>query len=135
MTAILPASAKRTDKGRFCRAQAFIRNTNAEDRLTASWFDIEKQEKGKKIEHVRDPEVCSGFSLRGRQVVELIVLAEALDGGFEACGTALRLSNYINEKVSGLGLCCSNCEWGETNICWTNKTVTPESRERGQSLM
>ena len=48
MTAILPASAKRTNKGRFCRAQVFIRNNNAEDRLTASWFDIEKQEKGKK---------------------------------------------------------------------------------------
>ena len=116
MTAILPASAKRTNKGRFCRAQVFIRNNNAEDRLTASWFDIEKQEKGKK-KHVRDPEVCSGFSLRGRQLVELIVLAEAC---CEACGTVLRLSNSINKKVSGLEsplYMLLNCGCGETNIC------------------
>ena len=41
-------------------------------------------------------------------------------GGCEACGTALRLSNCINESVSGLGsllyICCSNFESGETNI-------------------
>ena len=69
MAAILPTSAKTTNKGRFCRAKAFIRNNNAKDRLTASWLAIEKQE----IErNVRDPEVCSGFSLRGRRVVELL---------------------------------------------------------------
>ena len=61
--------AKRTNKGRFCRAKAFIRNNNAADRLTASWFAIEKQENER---NVRDPEVCSGFSLRGRRVVELL---------------------------------------------------------------
>ena len=38
---------------------------NAKDRLTASCSAIEKQENGK---NVRDPEVCSGFSLRGRPV-------------------------------------------------------------------
>ena len=41
-------------------------------------------------------------------------------GGCEACGTALRLFNCINEPVSVLGLllyiCCSNSESGETNI-------------------
>ena len=69
MAAILPTSAKTTNKGRFCRAKAFIRNNNDKDRLTASWLAIEKQE----IErNVRDPEVCSGFSLRGRRVVELL---------------------------------------------------------------
>ena len=36
---------------------------------TASWFAIEKQENER---NVRDPEVCSGFSLRGRRVVELL---------------------------------------------------------------
>ena len=41
---------------------------NAADRLTASWFAIEKQENER---NVRDPKVCSGFSLRGRRVVEL----------------------------------------------------------------
>ena len=62
-------STKRTNKGRFCRAKAFIRNNNASDRLTASWFAIEKQENEK---NVRDPEVCSGVSLWGRRVMELL---------------------------------------------------------------
>jgi len=69
MAAVLPSSAKRTNKGRFCRAKAFIGNNNAVDRLTAFWFAIEKQENKR---NVRDPEVCSGFSLCGRRVVELL---------------------------------------------------------------
>ena len=70
MAAVLLASAKRTNKGRcFCRAKAFIRNNNATDRLTASWFSTEKQEKKR---NVHDPEVCSGILLRGRRVVELL---------------------------------------------------------------
>ena len=59
MTVVLPTGAKRTKKGRFCRAKAFIRNNNA----------IEKQEKER---NVHDPEVCSNFLLRGRRVVELL---------------------------------------------------------------
>ena len=54
MAAALPTSAKRTNKGRFCRAEAIIRNNNAANRLTASWFAIEKQENER---NVRDPEV------------------------------------------------------------------------------
>ena len=73
MTVVLPANAKRTNKGRFCTAKAFIRNSNAADRLTASWSAIEKQENDN---NVRDSEVCSGFSLRGRRVAELNVLVE-----------------------------------------------------------
>ena len=69
MAAVLPTSAKVTKKGRFCRAKAFIRTNNAADRLTVSWFAIEKQENDR---NVRDPEVCSGFSLRGRRVVKLL---------------------------------------------------------------
>ena len=69
MAAVLPTSAKRTNKGRFCRAKVFIRNSNATDRLKASWLAIEKQENER---NVRDPEVCSGFPLRGRRVVELL---------------------------------------------------------------
>ena len=71
----------------------------------------------------------------------LNVLAETLDyGGCEACGTGLRLSNCINEPVSGLGsllyICCSNAESGETNISGKIRpTVTPEPREGDQSLM
>ena len=69
MAAVLPISAKRTNKGRFCGAQAFIRNNNATDRPTASLFAIEKQENER---NVRVSEVCSGFPLRGRRVVELL---------------------------------------------------------------
>ena len=69
MAAVLPTSEKRTKKSRFCRAKAFIRNNNAAGRLIASWFAIEKEENER---NVRDPEVCSGFSLRGRPVVELL---------------------------------------------------------------
>ena len=69
MAAVLPASAKRRNKGRSCRAKAFIRNNNAADRLTASRFAIKKQENER---NVRDAEVCSGFSLRGRRVVEAL---------------------------------------------------------------
>ena len=69
MAAVRPTSAKRTNKGLFCRAKAIIHNNNATYRLTASWFAIEKQENER---NVRDPEVCSGFSLRGRRVVELL---------------------------------------------------------------
>ena len=69
MAAVLPTSAKGTKKDRFCRAKAFIRTNNAADRLTVSCFAIEKQENDR---NVRDPEVCSGFSLRGRRVVELL---------------------------------------------------------------
>ena len=61
-------------------------------------------------------------------------------GGCEACGTALRLSNCINESVSGLGsllyIFCSNFESGETNISGKIRpTVEPEPREGDQSLM
>ena len=54
MAAVLPTSAKGTKRGRFCRAKAFIRTNNAADRLTVSWFAIEKQENDR---NVRDPKV------------------------------------------------------------------------------
>ena len=90
--AVLPSSAKRLNKGRFCRAKAFIRNNNPAYRLTASWFAIEKQENER---NVRDPEVCVVFQFAAVELRNYQnVLAEALDyGGCEACGTALRLSN------------------------------------------
>ena len=47
MAAVIPANAKGTNKGRFCRAKAFIRNTAA-DRLTASRSAIDKQGNEKK---------------------------------------------------------------------------------------
>ena len=69
MAAVLPTTAKRTNKGCFCRAKAFIRNNNTADWLTASWLAIEKQENER---NMGDPEVCSGFLLCGRRVVELL---------------------------------------------------------------
>ena len=69
MAAVLPTSAKITNKGRFCRATAFIRNNNAVDRLTASWSAIENQGNER---NVCDPKVYTGFSLCGRRVVELL---------------------------------------------------------------
>ena len=80
-----------------------------QNRLTASWSAIKKQENEKNVRH---PEVCSGVSLSGLRVVELNVLAEALDGGCEACGVALRLSDCIKETVSGLGSLLYICQ------CW-----------------
>lgn len=59
------------------------RNKNATNRLKASWSAFKRQENEK---NVRDPEVCSGFPLRGRRVVELNVLAEALDGAVKPVG-------------------------------------------------
>ena len=132
MAAVLLALA---NKGRFCGAKPFIRNNNAANRLTASWSGIEKEENEK---NVSDPEVHSEFSLRGRRVVELNVLAEALDGGCEACGAVLRLSDCIKETLSGLGsllyVCCSNSECGETNICRTNKTHRSTGTTRGRPI-
>ena len=49
MATVLPTRAKRTNKGLFCGAKAFIRNKNAADRLTACWFAIEKQENERKV--------------------------------------------------------------------------------------
>ena len=46
-----------------------MRNNNATDRIKASCLAIEKQGNER---NVRDPEVCSGLSLRGRRVVELL---------------------------------------------------------------
>ena len=83
MAAVLLASVRRTYKGHFCRAKAFARNKNAANRLKTSWSALEKQENEK---NVRDSEVCSGFPLHGCQVVELNVLAEALDGDVKHLG-------------------------------------------------
>ena len=61
-------------------------------------------------------------------------------GGYEACGTALRLSTCINEPVSILGsllyICCSNSESGEMNISGKIRPIVArEPREGDQSLM
>ena len=61
-------------------------------------------------------------------------------GSCEAFGTALRLSNCINEPVSVPGsllcICWSNSESGEANISGKIRpSVAPEPRVGDQSLM
>ena len=65
----VPPARKEQTRVSFAELKLFIHNNNAADRLKAPWFAIEKQENER---NVRDPEVCSGFSLRGRRVVELL---------------------------------------------------------------
>ena len=59
-------------------------------------------------------------NFRGRRVIELDVLARALDSGCSACGKALQLSNCHDETISGLGsflyIMCSDPECGEVNV-------------------
>ena len=61
-------------------------------------------------------------------------------GAVKPVGTALRLSNCMNEPVSGLGsllyICCSNSESGsgETNISGTNKTHRSTRTTRGRPI-
>ena len=107
---------KRTNKSCFCRAKAFTRM------LQISWQLAGLKSKKKMKQNVPNFAVWSGFSLWGCQVVKFNVLAEALKGGCEACGTALRLSNCINKTVSLLFNCYPKLEFGEMNICQTSKT-------------
>ena len=130
MAAVIPANAKGTNKGRFCRAKAFIRNTAA-DRLTASRSAIDKQgNEKKKCVWSRSLQWC--FTLRpsscGIQFKNF--LAEALDGAVNPMGQL-----YGSPTVSGLGsllfICCSNSKCGETNICRTKKTHRSTRTTRG----
>ena len=136
MAAVLPTSAKRTNKGRFCRAKAFIRNCNSADQLTTSWFAIEKEENER---NVRDPEVCSGLIFTSRRsscgIIKLSWLRLWIMGAVKPVG---QLSKCINEPLSGLGsllyICFSNSESGETNISGTNKTHRSTRTTRGRPV-
>ena len=105
MAAVFHTSAKRTNKSRFRRAKPFIRNSNAADRLTTSWFAIEKQENER---NVRDPEVCSGLIFTSRpsscRIIKLSWLRLWIMGAVKPVG---QLSKCINEPLSGLGCYCT----------------------------
>ena len=113
---------------------AFIRNNNGADRLTASWFAIEKQ---KNERNALDPKVCSGFSLCGRRVVELLKcpgwgfgLWGAVRPVGQLYGSPTALTSPVSVPGSLLYICCSNSESGETNISGKMRhTVAPEPRE------
>ena len=71
-------------------------------------------------------------------MVELDVLARALDSGCSACGKALQLSNCQDESISGLGsflyIICSGLECEEVNVCTTNKSHCAASAGRGRPI-
>ena len=77
-------------------------------------------------------------NFRGRRVIELDVLARALDSGCRACGKALQLSNCQDETISGLGsflyIMCSDPECGEVNVCTTNKSHRAAGAGRGRPI-
>lgn len=79
-----------------------------------------------------------GFLLTGIRVVELDVLAKALDSGCQTCGNPLQLSNCSQETTSGLGsflyITCSNSDCGEINVCLTNKTHQASNNPRGRPI-
>ena len=89
------------------------------------------EEKTAKIWEHKSPdreEVCfeNLTKISGRCVVELDLLAEALDRGCNTCAKPLQLSRITDETVSGLGsflyIMCSNPDCGELNICQTKPT-------------
>ena len=83
-------------------------------------------------------DIYGEFSLTGRRVVELGVLAKALDEGCNACNTPLRLSDCTDETVSGLGpflyIVCQNTECGQINQCSTNKAHGVAGTMRGRKI-
>ena len=87
---------------------------------------------------VTSSEFGDAFKLSGRRVVELQVLAEALDGGWKVCNKPLQLSSCTDETISGLGsflfIVCSNSECGEINVCHTNKTHRVAGSTRGRPI-
>ena len=74
----------------------------------------------------KETDFSEAFSLPGRRVVELGVLAKSLDEGCKTCKTPLRLSDCTDETISGLGsylyIVCQNPACGEINQCSTNKS-------------
>jgi len=76
--------------------------------------------------------------ISGRRVVELELLAEALDSGCKVCAKPLQLSNVTDETVSGLGsflyITCCNPDCGEINVCHTNKTHRVAGTTRGRPI-
>ena len=83
MAAVLPSSAKGTKKGRFCRAKAFIRTNNAADRLTVSWFAIEKQENDR---NVRDLQWFFNSRLSSCGIIKMSCLRLWITGAVKPVG-------------------------------------------------
>lgn len=82
--------------------------------------------------------IQNASKISGRRVVELELLAEALDRGCKVCDKPLQLSNVTDETVSGLGsflyITCCNPDCGEINVCQTNKTHRVAGTARGRPI-
>ena len=133
MVAVLPTSAKRTNKGYFCRAKAFIHNNDATDRLKASW----KTRKWKKCAWSRSlqwfftsrPLSCGIIKMSWLRL--WIMGAVKLVGQLYGSPTALT-SQYV--AWHRYCTCCSNSESGETNISGINKTHRSTRTTRGRPV-
>ena len=114
-------------KGRFRRSK------EVERRINLAKISVEKSPSP-------DEALCiqSGSKISGRRVVELELLAEALDHGCKVCAKPLQLSNVTEETVSGLGsflyITCCNPDCGEINVCQTNKTHRVAGTMRGRPI-
>ena len=125
----------RDSRGRFCGKHKFKKRNNVsasrKERLS-----VGENENSDVL--VSDTGFIDAFQQSGRRVVELGVLAEALDGGCSACNTPLKLSNCTDETLSGLGsflyIVCCNSECGEINVCRTNETHRVANKVRGRPI-
>ena len=119
-------------QGKFCNRGKLRRRKYLSVAMKAKW-SVKKTESSVTGSEFRDV-----FKLSGRRVVELEVLAAALDGGWKVCNTPLQLSSCTNETLSGLGsflyIVCSNSECGEINVCHTNKTHCVAGTTRGRPI-
>ena len=119
-------------RGRFCGKHKFKQRNNVSASMKEMW-SVGEKENSEVL--VNDTGFMDAFQLSGRRVVDLGVLAEALDGGYSACNTPLKLSNCTDDTLSGLGsflyIVCCNSECGEINVCRTHQTHRVANEVRG----
>ena len=77
-------------RGRFCGKHKFKQRNSVSASVKERW-SVGEKENSEVL--VNDTGFMDAFQLSRRRVVELGVLAEALDGGCSACNTPLKLSS------------------------------------------
>ena len=121
MAAILDQSiySIRSKNGRFFKLSEARRRETVSENRKRNLSEIITEEEGGKAE-------IRPAKLLGRRIVELDVLSKELDGGCQSYGSPLKLSDCVQETVSGLRsylyINCMDGECGEINLCHTNKT-------------
>ncbi|KAL9958594.1 hypothetical protein ACROYT_G035628, partial [Oculina patagonica] len=122
-------------QGRFRKKKTLNRSKSVSNVLKNKWSAY-RSFNSEVIEEESD--FSDAFSLPGRRVLELGVLAKSLDEGCKACKTPLRLSDCTDETISGLGsflyIVCQNTECGEINQCTTNKAHRVAGNTRGRKI-